>query len=203
MMINSNSLSILLCSIKLLIGDGEWAKQDCKVRAEEFVTSANKYKLDPLLLVAISTYECDLADYKDVIYSSSRGIEARDICPMGLHVKFNLHETRAGLGRQDVIKISADLLAHYKKYHNKHCKHANHYYLQHYNTGYNKFDNGYAANVLEIYTALKTGKSTLRKVSPRTQEIALNIRKALGNVKHQSIYKDCHPSNHCILASKR
>jgi hypothetical protein len=201
---NVNTLAILLCAIKSLISPGQWDQVSCQDHAQEYITAGEVYKIDPLVLVSIAIYECDLDDYKDVVYSSAKGIFARDICPTGLRIKTNLYETRGGFSRSYVINNSAKLLGSYKKYHNKHCKSKhNHTYLQHYNTGFSKHDNDYDIQVLEIYTALRSGKSTLnRHINPRTRAIATNIRKVTGHGKIPNYYKNCHPRNSCILASQ-
>lgn len=198
---STNLLASILCAIKLVVGTGQWDILECEERAREYTSAANKYHVDALLLISLSVYECDLDDYKDVVYNNSEGIYARDICPMGFRIKTELNKTRGGMSRQEVINKAAKLLAEYKKYHNKKCSHKNHSYVQHYNTGYQRFDNNYDDNVLEIYTALRTGKSTLRPINPRTREIANNIRRVTGHVDHQDYKKNCRPRSSCVLAS--
>lgn len=198
-----NQLAIILCAIKSLISpdSGEWTQHECKIRANEFVEVGHQTDNDPLLLIAISIYECDLNDNKDVIYSDATGIVAKDVCPMGLHVKgTKINQFRAGLTRKQVIFLAGHLLHTYKVYHHKKCK-PNHTYIRHYNVGYQHLENGYDSNVWEIYTALKTGKSTFKKVNSRTQEIAFNIRRSLGYTHGEDSFKGCRPRYHCTLAS--
>ncbi len=201
-MISTNLLASTLCAIKLVVGQGQWNIDQCQERAQEFMYSARKFNVDPMLLIAISVYECDLYDLRDVIYHNSQGIVARDVCPMGLRVKANLENARGGLTRQEVINRASLLLVNYKRYHQKHCKGKNHTYLQHYNTGFMKFDNDYDNNVLEIYTALRSGKSNLKIINPRTREIANNIRKATGHGDHQDYQKGCRPRSSCIIVRR-
>lgn len=196
-----STLAALLCAIKVLISPGQWDANTCVDHAKEYIEVSNKYSIDPLVLVSINIYECDMEDYRDVIYSSSKGIIARDICPTGLRIKKHLYQTRGGYSFHEVLDKSAKLLASYKQYHNKHCTDKNHSYLQHYNTGYKNHDNNYDNQVLEIYTALRSGKSTLsKKINLRAREIAHNIRRITSHEKLKDIYKDCNPRSSCTVA---
>lgn len=196
-----STLAALLCAIKVLISPGQWDANTCVDHAQEYIEVSNKYNIDPLVLVSINIYECDMDDYKDVVYSNSKGIYARDICPTGLRIKKHLYQTRGGYTMYEVLDKSAKLLSSYKQYHNKHCSNKSHSYLQHYNTGFKAHDNNYDNQVLEIYTALRSGKSTLsNKVNPRAREIAHNIRRITNHDKHNDIFKDCNPRSSCAVA---
>jgi hypothetical protein len=193
------NLAAIICLLKIAVSTSEWTSQECDSIAQEFISAGEKYKLDPELLVSISIYECDLDTYKDSVYYYGRQIIARDICPMGFRIKDHLYQIRGGMSRSEVIDASAELLKSYKTWHKKKC-HKNHSYIQHYNSGYRIIKNGYSNNILEIYTSIKTGKSTRKPINTRTADIAHSIRKNLWHVK-ENYFKGCR-SHACELAKR-
>ena len=78
-------LAALLCAIQPQISpEKDWTHIDCIERAQEFVEAGEMSRVDPLLLVAVSVFECNLRERAELRDRKGRRVVAIDACPMGL-----------------------------------------------------------------------------------------------------------------------
>lgn len=134
---------------------------NCEQKAQEYWQSAQKYKFDPVLLVAIAIYECDLRD--KVVHHKL----PKDLCPMGLRVYDNKKWTRA-----QIIDEAANRLDFFRIVTRDHRERFA--YLNHYNSGFLEVHNKYGWQVNGIYNTLLHYKLTTieqKKLNKRTQTI--------------------------------
>lgn len=145
--------------------------QDCIARSNDYWLVGQKYNFDPILLVAISIYECDLSDKtKDKGYP-------RDLCPMGLRVT-----SRKKYTRFQIIDKATSRLDYFRTNTSNHTE--SYAYLMHYNSGWKHVHNRYAWQVISIYDSLygfELNKIELRNINSRTKQIIEGIQKNVSN----------------------
>lgn len=162
-------LTILLCSI---------LNTDCVERAGEYYIIGIKYDFDPVLLIAIDIYECDLRDdvYAEFLDKNNK-ILAIDLCPMGLRVPGKF---RKKLDRLGIIDQATQILDYFRT-NTKKCQEA-HAYLNHYNSGWKHVKNNYGWQVTAIYHTLlrkELTKYELNKLNSRTKQIIKDLKNDL------------------------
>lgn len=155
---NIVTFTVLLCSLLN-------QSQDCISRSNEYWIIGGKYRFDPILLVAISIYECDLSDKNNI-----RKYPA-DLCPMGLRIS-----KRMNLTRYQIIDEATARLSYFSKITADHKE--SYPYLMHYNSGWKHVHNKYAWQVMAIYKTLygfELNKIEKRNVNSRTKQIIQGI----------------------------
>lgn len=185
----TESLAAVLCLVSGIFGRPAWNEARCLERAVVVKDVAERHGIDPLLVVALDVYECELRDDRDApVYKKVGGkkkLVGYDACPMGVRIMGV--ERRSDYDVPALYELAAARLARWRdwcrkghpggKYPGHLPEH--HHYVAHYNQG----NLIYADQVLAVRAALagkiaRSGES--RDLSPRTREIVRRCLRALG-----------------------
>ena len=168
-------LSQILCLVSGIFGRSAWDGDKCTERAMMIETASIAHSVDPLLMVAIDVYECDLQDRDNAVYLVVRGkkrLVAYDDCPMGVQIlggdKRDRHDAAS------LYEIAASKLQKWSEWHSK-ARHRGHHFVAHYNPG----NPVYSDQVLAIWAML--GGRTVKRGSNLTER-TVEILRRLGRV---------------------
>lgn len=167
------ALARLMCLASSIYGRPAWDDAKCAERADLVVEAARRHAVDPLLMLAVDVYECDMQDVDAPIYAGEgkkRRIVGYDACPMGVRVRGV--EVRRRLGPRELYDRAAVLLAKAARRHRRGPRHPV--------AAYNPGNPAYADQVLAIRAALagRTSPSSL-VITPRTRDIVGRLRGVL------------------------
>lgn len=176
----AQALSLAICLASGAFGR-QWSQELCDERAGQVLASAARHDVDPLLMLALEVYECDMREDVDAkVYKVVRGkrkLAGYDACPMGVRI-MDVGRRRA-LGPADLYEVAASRLGRWRRW----CRrghpgggntlHHPHHHVAHYNQG----NPAYSFQVLAVMAAV--GGRPPRDVvllTPRTLEIVRRLR---------------------------
>lgn len=182
------ALAAVICLASGLFGRPALPEARCLERATMIAASAARHGVDPLLMVALDTHECELRENVDVpVYKVRRGrrkLVGYDACPMGVRVigldKWQKHSA------ETLYELAATRMERWKRWcerghpgrHYRGQLPADHHYVGHYNQG----NPAYYAQVLTIRDVFR-GRAPQAKYEPvltdRTLEIVRRCARAL------------------------
>ncbi len=171
----TEALAHLLCLASGIFGRPAWSEAKCSERAEMIESAAVRHSVDPILMVALDVWECDLQDRDNPVYEVVRGkkrLVGYDACPMGVRI-LDVGE-RSRHGAASLYELAASKLARWSRWHSR-SRHSGHHFVAHYNPG----NPVYADQVLAIGAML--GGRTVKR-GPNLTARTLEILRRLGRV---------------------
>jgi hypothetical protein len=178
--VTAQALSIMICLASGAFGR-QWPQERCDERASQILVSASRHDVDPVLMLALEAYECDMREDVDArVYRVVRGkkkLAGFDACPMGVRVMDVGRRRR--LGPADLYEVAAAKLERWRDW----CRSGHpgggntlrfpHHHVAHYNQG----NPEYSYQVLAVAAAI--GGRPFRdqnRLRARTLEIVRRLR---------------------------
>lgn len=141
---------------------------NCQERAAEYWSVGTRYNFDPVLLVAIDIYECDL-------HSSKQSNKfPRDLCPMGLRV----YQHQKLMSRIEILDRATARLDYFRRNTINHSE--SYAFLDHYNSGWVHIHNKYGWQIIGIYNTLYKYNLTNREIS----NLNLRTKSLIKDINH-------------------
>ena len=189
------SLAIILCASKVMFSHPQvWDQAQCTEKAQQIIEAAQKYDIDPKLIVAGFVQECDLVnditrpiyDPNDLRPRSKRNVIGHDYCPMGVRIYEPGPPNRQKWTDIKLFEKSASKMDFWRRWCTK--KHAGqgHHWLKHYNEG----NPDYVESVMAIKAAIFDGKEKVVK-DQRTNVITQRMVCAHNRLKGQKTSISC------------
>lgn len=166
------TLAKLVCLAALSLGRPV-EPSECEQRANEIFAAAARHSVDPVLMLGIDAWECDLRQDRDGLVYDRGKLVAIDACPMGY--RFRDVARRRQISTADLYELAAAKLEDDRR----RCRTAGHRhdFVSHWNLGNRR----YSVQVLALVGALlgKPPKSRVHLTS-RARDIVKRFLLAVG-----------------------
>ena len=174
-------LAQLICMTSGAFGPA-WSASRCAEHAGWILSSAERHHVDPVLMVAVNAYECDMHDRDAPIYrqlGNRRTLVGFDRCPMGMRVLGLAQSAR--LGPAELYEMAGvDLERSFSYYREKHLTIRD--AIRKAVARRNSRSRNYADQVLAVAAALGGRRPSVEGLTERTKEIVRRLCKIFRKV---------------------
>jgi len=141
-------LAKMLCLASGIFGRPAWDDARCSEHAGYVMEAADRHGVDPVLMVAVNIFECDMGDKDNPIRRDGK-LVGYDACPMGVRIIGVEH--RQKYGPADLYELAAVRMERWKRWCERSHRGRHHHYIKHYNEG----NPAYAPQILAVMAILK------------------------------------------------